>query len=64
MLETKSLEDVLKVQMRVALATKVAATRTKPAYAGYKTLTLRSSAQADFVYVVAVLTARHFSDIL
>jgi hypothetical protein len=48
--------------MLVALATEVAATEAKPAVAGDKTLTLRSSAQADFVYVVAVLTARHFSN--
>jgi hypothetical protein len=48
--------------MLVALATEVAATEAKPAVAGDKTLTLRSSAQADFVDVVAVLTARHFSN--
>jgi hypothetical protein len=34
-------EDVLKVQMLVALATEVAATEAKPAVAGDKTLTLR-----------------------
>jgi hypothetical protein len=40
-LSTVALEDVLKVQMLVALATEVAATEAKPAVAGDKTLTLR-----------------------
>ncbi|MBW4580150.1 MAG: hypothetical protein KME42_11320 [Tildeniella nuda ZEHNDER 1965/U140] len=37
----KHLEDVLKVRILVALATEVAATRTKPAVADYKALAFR-----------------------